>query len=174
MNNLTLSEIIRRNTNLTQVPRHVFYSTQHCIDVKNETCVPEKRPIDPQEQVESLKQRVSELRNKCDNLESTLAQKNNENKDLTNQVIFLKQKYNSTLNNTCEQTTENDQKMELEFRIIVLVLIGVLFTSTIVFFVLYLRAKKACKKLHSQFAENGFSKRLRKPQYFSNELFNSL
>ena len=113
METLTLSEIIRRNTNITHVPRHVFYSTLHCADVKNEQCFPylnssnpeptcnhSRLPTDFASEIENLTQTVQQLRNESYVLENKLALNENEKQNLTTQLTSLQQKYNGRCNMT--------------------------------------------------------------------------
>ena len=70
--NLTLSEIIRRNTNITHVPRHVFYSTLHCMNVKNDQCIPYVINSSSSEQVSEQEHTTAGLESQVENLTQTV------------------------------------------------------------------------------------------------------
>ena len=105
MENLTLSEIIRLNTNTTNVPRKVFYSTLHCREVNNELCVPylnssnQTSKCDPEHstklanQMSNLTQTVQELWNKSHSLENKLNLNEKQKENLTTQLTSLHEKY---------------------------------------------------------------------------------
>ena len=206
METLTLSEIIRRNTNITHVhvPRHVFYSTLHCADVKNEQCFPylnssnpeptcnhSRLPTDFASEIENLTQTVQQLRNESYVLENKLALNENEKQNLTTQLTYLQQKYNGRCNTT--NTTDENSNSEDDIRtlkqenqmlrnkvdalkstqgsesksgkslvddkalVCLIILLCVLLLSTAIFCVLYLRAKKECKKLLCIFSQFDYS-----------------
>ena len=110
---LTLSEIIRHNTNITHVARHVFYSTLHCSDVKDEQCTPylnsstseptHELPTDVASEVHNLTQTVEQLRNKSHALENKFTLNENEKQSLKTQLMYLQQKYDERCNSTLEK-----------------------------------------------------------------------
>ena len=108
----TLSEIIRRNTNITHVARHVFYSTQHCEDVENERCVPylfnsssPESDCDDElstDEFQNLTNTVQLLRNKTYTLENKLTLNENEKQNLETQLTFWQRKYCDGCNSSLE------------------------------------------------------------------------
>ena len=173
----TLSEIVRRNTNITQVPRHVFYSTKLCKDVENEQCIPYLcNSSTPEPNCENelplpnLTKTVQLLRNKSYALENKLTLNENEKQNLKTQLTSWQQKYydrcNSNLENnvtTLKQENEilrnsvtilenthaktHDSKHDETLLVLLIALVCALLISTAIFCVLYLKVKKQCKAL---------------------------
>lgn len=136
MEKSTLSEIIRRNTNITHVPRHIFYSTLHCKNVKNEQCIPyinsnsskqisehESTTTRLERQVGNLTQTVQELRQKSYILETKLTLNEERRRNLETQLTKIQKcnrecnmdnatDENSTLNNSIRTLKEENQMLK--------------------------------------------------------------
>ena len=119
--NSTLSEIIRRNTNITHVPRHVFYSTLYCMDVKNEQCIPcidssssektsahECTTTELKSQVENLTQTVQELQQKSNIQERKLTLNEKEKRNLDTQLENVRKQ-----NRECNMHNATDENLTL-------------------------------------------------------------
>ena len=119
--NSTLSEIIRRNTNITHVSRHVFYSTRYCMDVKNEQCIPcidssssektsahECTTTELKSQVENLKQTVQELQQKSNIQERKLTLNEKEKRNLDTQLENVRKQ-----NRECNMHNATDENLTL-------------------------------------------------------------
>ena len=119
--NSTLSEIIRRNTNITHVPRHVFYSTLYCMDVKNEQCIPcidssssektsahECTTTELKSRVENLTQTVQELQQKSNIQERKLTLNEKEKRNLDTQLENVRKQ-----NRECNMHNATDENLTL-------------------------------------------------------------
>ena len=152
----TLSEIIRRNTNITNVPRHVFYSTLQCRSITNERCVPYDNSPEPvcDHDVPSTGVKTNgdnstetELRNRTSILENKLLLREKEKQNLTQQLTMLQRKYNectttSFVRSPQDSPSKRNSLLDDKAQVSLIVLFCVLLTSTIIFCVLYLKEKK--------------------------------
>lgn len=160
--NLTLAEIIRLNTNITNVPRHVFYSTLYCADVQNEHCVHKNTTGNTKivnctmdemsnQEIHRLKQKLQASQYKIKKLNENMTYVKLQNQALSSQLDELQQNYT----NKNREKTHLAAKLEknglfgadaVALEIFLLVLIGLLLLLSVTFMILFYRTRRRGEK----------------------------